>query len=149
MGGGIILCTTLLTGRMCTGITHHKARRTSQHPLATFPKLIHINVYIVINVQRRRFPYFLHTLWKLGFIPTGKERKEKAAKIDLILTMCKKQVLGLFVIFNFVGYTVMLIFPPFYRKGKLRFREGKYLVPEHTASEYQDLFLLHICFPGS
>lgn len=63
--------------------------------------------------------------------------------------MCKKQVLGLFVIFNFLGYTIMLIFPPVYRKGKLRFRADKYLVPEHTASECQDLFLLYIYFPGS
>lgn len=82
MGGGIILCTTLLTGWMCTGITHYKARRTSQHLSAAFPKLIHINVYIVINVQRRRFLYFLHTYG--SWVSYLQERKGKRRQLKLI-----------------------------------------------------------------
>lgn len=56
------------------------------------------------------------------------------------MLQCTEPSARLFVIFNLLGCAMTLIFPPLYRKRKLRFREAKYLVPEHTVSKYCDYF---------
>ena len=55
---------------------------------------------------------------------------EPSARLVVIFNL-----LLFFVIFNLLGCTMTLIFLPLYRKRKLRFREAKYLVPEHTVSK--------------